>query len=316
MSPFDLILIQPIFNVLIVIYGLLPGHDYGLALIIFTILTRLAMWPMVKRQLHQTKVMRELQPELAKIKAKAKGNKQLESRLMLELYREKGVNPFGSIGMLIVQLPIFIALFAVVKLIAENHANIAKFTYDFFESIPAIKGAIATHVDQTLFGVIDLAKHAVMPNSGDIYWPLMVLAVVAAALQFYQSKQLLPQPKEKRKLRDILKEQAAGKEVDQAEISALMTGKMVWLFPALTFLLSVYLQGALVLYLVVSSAVAIFQQARILSNDESELEKLSEKTKTKVKKAVQAEVVEKPAVAANKKKPVKKGATKAKKKRS
>lgn len=315
MSLFDLILVQPIFNVLIVIYGLLPGHDYGLALILFTILTRLAMWPMVKKQLRQTKVMRELQPELAKIKAKAKGNKQLESRLMLELYREKGVNPFSSIGMLIVQLPIFIALFAVVRLISENHANIAKYTYDFLEGIPAIKGAIADHINQSLFGIIDLTKHATQPGS-DIYWPLMVLAVIAALLQFYQSKQLLPQPKEKRRLRDMLKDQAAGKEIDQAEMSALMTGKMVWLFPALTFLLAVYLQGALVLYLVVSSAVAIFQQARILKSDETDLEKLSEKTKTKVKKAVEAEVVEKP-VAKAKKKPAKKASTsKAKKKRS
>jgi YidC/Oxa1 family membrane protein insertase len=312
MSLFDVILVQPIFNVLITIYGLIPGHDYGLALIIFTIITRLAMWPMVKKQLHQTKVMRQLQPELVKIKKKAKGNKQLESRMMLELYREKGVNPFSSIGMLLVQLPIFIALFAVVRLIAEHHDNIAKYTYDFLQNIPAIKEAIADKVDQSLFGFLDLTKHATQPG-GDIYWPLMILAAAAAALQFVQSRQLLPQPKEKRRLRDVLKEQAAGKEVDQAEVSALMTGKMVWLFPALTFLLSVYLQGALVLYLVVSSAVAIFQQASALGGDEEEMEKLSEKTKTKVKKAVEAEVVAEPT---EKKKSGKKAATKAKKKRS
>jgi YidC/Oxa1 family membrane protein insertase len=312
MSPFDIILIQPIFNVLITIYGLIPGHDYGLALVIFTIITRLAMWPMVKKQLHQTKVMRQLQPELVRIKKKAKGNRQLESRMMLELYREKGVNPFSSIGMLLVQLPIFIALFAVVRLIAESHDNIAKFTYDFLEGIPAIKEAIADKVDQTFFGIIDLTKHATQAG-GDIYWPLLILAVVAAVLQFIQSKQLLPQPKEKRRLRDILKEQAAGKEVDQSEVSALMTGKMIWLFPALTFLLSVYLQGALVLYLVVSSAVAIFQQKSALEGDEEEMEKLSEKTQKKVKKAVEAEVVAEPA---SKKKSAKKAAPKAKKKRS
>jgi YidC/Oxa1 family membrane protein insertase len=311
MSLFDIILVQPIFNVLVVIYGLIPGHDYGLALIIFTILARLAMWPLVKKQLRQTKVMRELQPQLASIKKKAKGNKQLESRLMLELYREKGVNPFSSIGMLIVQLPIFIALFAVVRLIADNHANVAKYTYDFLQGLPAVHQAIGSKIDQSLFGVIDLTKHATQPGSG-IYWPLLVLAVIAAGLQFYQSRQLLPQPKEKRKLRDILKDQAAGKEVDQGEISALMTGKMTWLFPALTFLLSVYLQGALVLYLVVSSAVAIFQQAKILNSDEVELEKLSEKTQTKVKKAVAAEVVDAPV----KKKPAKKATARAKKKRS
>jgi YidC/Oxa1 family membrane protein insertase len=310
MSIFDILLVQPIFNILIVIYGLIPGHDYGLALIIFTIIARLAMWPLVKKQLRQTKVMRELQPELTKIKKKAKGNKQLESRLMLELYREKGVNPFSSIGMLVVQLPIFIALFAVVRLIS-NHNNIAKYTYDFLQGIPAISDAIAHQIHQSLFGFLDLTKHATEPGGG-IYWPLLVLAVVAAGLQYYQSRQLMPQPKEKRKLRDILKDQAAGKEVDQSEISALMTGKMTWLFPALTFLLSVYLQGALVLYLVVSSVVAIFQQASVLNSDEVEMEKLSEKTKTKVKQAVEAEVVAEPEAT---KKPSAKGGTKAKKKR-
>src|SRR5688572_6262206 len=111
MNLFDIILVQPIFNVLIGIYGLIPGHDFGLALIIFTILIRLIMWPLVKKQLHQTKVMRQLQPELAVVRKKAKGNKQLEAKMMMELYRERGVNPYGSIGVLLVQLPIFIALF-------------------------------------------------------------------------------------------------------------------------------------------------------------------------------------------------------------
>src|SRR5690349_20320686 len=117
MNFFDIILVQPIFNILVVIYGLVPGQDFGVALILFTIIVRLLMWPLVKKQLRQTKVMRELQPELAKIKARAKGNRQLESQLMLELYKEKGVNPFSSIGTLLLQLPIFIALFAVVRLI-------------------------------------------------------------------------------------------------------------------------------------------------------------------------------------------------------
>lgn len=306
MSIFDLLLIQPIFSVLIFIYGILPMQDLGIAIIIFTVLVRLAMWPMVKKQLHQTKVMRQIQPQLVAIKKKAKGNKQLESQMMLELYREKGVNPFGQIGLLLVQLPIFIALFAVVRIITEEQHNIARFTYDFLQGIPGVHDALG-HVNATFLGVIDLTKHATSAGGG-IYWPLLLLAVLAAILQFIQSKQLLPEPTQKRRLRDVLKEQAAGKEVDQAEMSALMTGKMIWLFPALTFLISMYLAGALVLYLVVSSAVAIIQQDRILKKDEEDLEKISEKTKTKVSKARDAVVVAEPA-------PKKKGQSK-KKKRS
>ncbi|HVI68838.1 MAG TPA: YidC/Oxa1 family membrane protein insertase [Magnetospirillaceae bacterium] len=291
MSFFDLILVQPIFNILVVIYGVIPGQDFGIALIIFTVIVRLLMWPLVKKQLHQTKIMRQMQPELAKIKKRAKGNRQLESQMMLELYKEKGVSPFSSIGTLLLQLPIFIALFAVVKLITENHDNIAKFTYDAFEGIPGIRDAIAGQINHHLFGVIDLTKHATDPGGG-MYWPLIVMAVIAAILQYFQSKMLLPQPKEKRKLRDMLKEQAAGKEVDQAEMSAQMTGKMVWLFPILTFMVAIYLEGALVLYLLTTNIVAIVQQKMVLEKDETDLKKISEKTKTRVEKAVEAEVVE------------------------
>lgn len=291
MNFFDIILVQPIFNILAVIYAFIPGHDFGIALIVFTILVRLALWPLLKKQLHQTKVMRQIQPELTKIKQRAKGNRQLEAQLMMELYKERGVNPFGSIGTLMLQLPILISLFAVIRLITTNHANIAKYTYDFLEGLPGIKEAIATHLNDTLFGLIDLTRQATTPG-GSIYWPLFFLAIVAAVVQYYQSKMLLPQAKEKRKLREMLKDQSDGKVVDQAEMSAMMTGKMVWLFPIMTFMVGMYLGGALVLYLVASNIVGIIQQYSILHKDESDLEKVSEKTKTRVRGAVDAEVVE------------------------
>jgi len=292
MSIFDIILVQPIFNILVFIYGILPGHDFGISLIIFTILVRFLMWPLVKKQLNQTKIMRALQPELSKIKAKTKGNKQLEAQLMMELYKEKGVNPFGSIGLLLVQLPIFIALFAVVRLITENPDNIDKYTYAFLDHLPAVQSAISDGFQASLLGVLDLPKHAIEPGSGAIYWPLMIMAVIAAILQFIQSKQLLPEPKEKKKLRELLKEQAAGKEVDQSEMSALVTNKMSWLFPILTFVVAIYLAGALVIYLMVTSLVAVIQQYIVLKKDETELDKISDKTKIRAENAQTAEIVE------------------------
>ncbi len=65
---FTTLIVQPIFNLLVFIYAILPGHNFGLALIIFTIIIRLLMWPLVKKQLHQARAMRELQPEIKKIK--------------------------------------------------------------------------------------------------------------------------------------------------------------------------------------------------------------------------------------------------------
>src|ERR1700730_4191738 len=105
---FTTLIVRPIFNLLVFIYAILPGHNFGLAIIIFTVLTRLLMWPLVKKQLHTAKAMRVLQPELKRIKQEAKGDRQKESMMVMALYKEKGVNPFSSIGLLILQLPIFI----------------------------------------------------------------------------------------------------------------------------------------------------------------------------------------------------------------
>lgn len=296
MSLFELLIVQPIFNVLALIYGLLPGADFGVAVILFTILIRLAMWPLVKKQLHQTKVMRQIQPELKKIKAKTKGNKQLEAQLMMELYRERGVNPLGSIGLLLLQLPIFIALYQVIDLITRNRDNISKFTYDFFEGLPQLKAVIGSSgsFDESLFNVIDLSRRAIESNS--VYLPVVILAVLAAIFQYIQSKQITPQPTESRRLRDILKDQAAGKEVDQSEVSALVTSRTIIIFPFLTLAISLYLPGALVLYFVVSSLVAIIQQHIVLNKDEEEMDKLADKAsvKTRIIQAQEAEIVENP----------------------
>jgi YidC/Oxa1 family membrane protein insertase len=298
MNIFELLIVQPIFNILVVIYGLLPGIDFGITIILFTIIVRLILWPLIKKQLHHTKVMRKLQPELSKIKARAKGNKQLESQLMMELYRERGVNPFGSIGVLFLQLPILIALYQVIQLITTDKHNIERFTYGFLKSLPRISDIIhnPSHFSETLFGFVNLTKHTI--DQGAVYWPLLVLAVFAAAFQYIQSKQLAPTVEKKKRLRDVLKEQAAGKQIDQSEVTALVTNNTLFLFPAITFMICLYLPGALVLYYMVSSLVAVIQQKLVLDRDEEELETIAEspakKQQTKAKKAVTAEIIAEP----------------------
>lgn len=304
MNPFDFLIVQPVFNVLVLIYGLLPGNDFGIALILFTILVRLAMWPLIKKQLHQTKVMRDMQPELKRIKKKTKGNKQLEAQLMMELYRERGVNPFSSIGILLVQLPIFIALFQVVNIITTQRDRIGAFTYDAFEQIPAVKAIISNPdgFNETLLGLINLAQVAI--SSSGLYLPAVLLAVLAAIFQYIQSKQITPEPTEKKRLRDMLKEQAAGKEVDQSEISAALSSRMIILLPFITLVISLYLPGALVLYFAVSSIVAVIQQYFVLRQDVEEMEQIADSTQPvtkspknksaaeRAKQATPAEVVE------------------------
>src|SRR5689334_8965404 len=109
---FNTLIVQPITNLLVLIYAILTGHNFGVAIILFTILVRLLMWPLVKKQLHQAKAMRELQPEIKRIKQQTKGNRQKESMMLMELYKEKEISPFGSIGLVILQIPIFIGLYS------------------------------------------------------------------------------------------------------------------------------------------------------------------------------------------------------------
>jgi len=287
MNLFDTIIVQPIFNVLIAIYGLVPGHDFGVSLIIFTVLIRLIMWPLVKKQLHQTRVMRKLQPEIKKLKVKAKGNKQLESQMMLELYRERGVNPFSSIGVLIVQLPVFIALYRVIQIITTQRDKIEQFTYGFLQQLEPVKAIIIDknhEFNESLLNLVSLTNHAI--GKEGVYVPLLILAALAAVLQYVQSKQITPQASEGKKLRDYIKDSTKGKSVDQGDISALMSQRMIVIFPVITFLVAIYLPGALVLYYAASSGVAVIQQHMVLSKDVEEMEAV-----TPGKKEVKAETV-------------------------
>ena len=112
----DIIIVRPIVNILFIIFNLVG--DFGLAIIIFTIIVKLAMLPLTKRQLHQTKLMRKIQPELAQIKKNCNGNRQLESLQTMDLYKRYNVKPFASILTLLIQLPIFIAIFSAIRVIA------------------------------------------------------------------------------------------------------------------------------------------------------------------------------------------------------
>src|SRR5665811_241652 len=95
---FETYIERPVFNLLEFIYAVVPGHDLGVAIILFTILVRVALWPLVKKQLHQSTKMRRLQPQLKKIKKQAGKDKQKQARLQMELYKEHGVKPFSTIG--------------------------------------------------------------------------------------------------------------------------------------------------------------------------------------------------------------------------
>lgn len=285
MNIFDILIVQPIFNLLIGLYALIPGSDFGVAIILFTILIRFAMYPLVKKQLHQVKKMRKLQPELERIKKQTKGNKQQQSMQMMELYKRHDVSPFRTIGILLIQLPIFIALYHVIQILTMQRDQVAKYTYDFLENIPAIAQVIQNpdQFNAKLFGIFDLTKHAFSDGNVDLF--LVILALVAAATQFIMSKQTMPQAQSKRKLRDVLAEASAGKEADQSEINTIIMGKMIYFLPLFMLFIMLNLPGAIALYYAVSNIVATIQQHFILKQDEEELEEIAEEGVKHHKKA-------------------------------
>lgn len=294
MNLFDIVVVQPIFNLLVLIYSIIPGADFGIALIILTIIIRFLLWPLVKKQLRQTKIMRKLQPELKKIKKQAKGNKQQEGMQMMALYKKHGVSPFRAIGILLIQLPIFIALYRVIQIFTLHREDIGKYTYDVLENIPIIHQIIENPdvFNEKLLGFINLTEHAVSSNG--VNFILVGLALVAAGTQFILSKQTMPHEKTDRRLRDILAEAAkTGGQPDQSEMNAIMMRKMMKFLPIMMFFIMINLPAALALYFAVSNIVAALQQHYILKKDESDLERIASEPTKKEKNAQPAKVVKK-----------------------
>ncbi len=269
---FTTFIVQPIFNLLVAIYALLPGHNFGLAIIIFTIVIRALMWPLVRKQLRNAKMMRSLQPELKRIKQETKGDRQRESMLVMELYKERGVSPFGSIGLLLLQLPILIGLYAGLSRVINNPQEIVDFTYPFLRELSWMKELAADidKFDATLFGLVNLKQTAL--NTWGIYWPAMVLVLGSAVAQYYQSKQLMPDDKNARKLRHILRDAGRGAEADQAEVNAAVSRSTRYFIPVMIFFFTVNIPSALSLYWLVGGLVAIIQQAKVLKEEEVEIQ--------------------------------------------
>ena len=287
MSFFDTVIVQPIFNLLMLIYSLIP--DFGVSIIIFTILVRLLLWPLVKKQLHHTKAMRKMQPELAKINKQYAKNPQMRNLAMMELYKKHNISVFGPIGILLIQFPILIAMYRVVQIFASNRADLGKYVYGAVKNLPVANNLVNNpdQFNQNFLGIFDLTQHAISKNS--VVIGLLVLAVLAAVLQYLTAKQLSPNSDSKRRLRDILSEAGSGKEADQSEVNAVVSRKMMKFMPVMVFLIIIYLPGALAMYMTTANAVGYLQNLIILRKDSSEMEdianeKQSKPSKTKAKK--------------------------------
>lgn len=283
MSFFDTVIVQPIFNLLMLIYSLIP--DFGVSIIIFTILVRLLLWPLVKKQLHHTKAMRKMQPELAKINKQYAKNPQMRNLAMMELYKKHNISVFGPIGILLIQFPILIAMYRVVQIFASNRADLGKYVYGAVKNLPVANNLVNNpdQFNQNFLGIFDLTQHAISKNG--VVVGLLVLAVLAAVLQYLTAKQLSPNSDSKRRLRDILSEAGSGKEADQSEVNAVVSRKMMKFMPVMVFLIIIYLPGALAMYMTTANAVGYLQNLIILRKDSSEMEDIANEKAPKLSKA-------------------------------
>ena len=212
----DIIIVRPIVNIQFMIFNLV--HDFGLAIVIFAVLVKLCMWPLTKSQLKQTRLMRKIQPELTQIRKNCNGNKQLESLQTMDHYKRYNVKPWSSIVVLLIQLPIFIAVFSAIRVIATPmpQDNLSNRAYE----IVAYEGSeirkleveqqkyLSVKYDEnlsqeerdaaeynfypSLFGVIDLtAKASDVISPARFSWSavfMLVIAILASVAQYFATK--------------------------------------------------------------------------------------------------------------------------------
>ena len=109
------IVYKPLYNILILFIGVLPGQSVGGAIILLTIIVKLALYPLTGKSIKAQRAMKELEPELKQIREKHKEDKQLQAKKTMELYQERGVTPFSGCLPLFIQIPIIIGLYWVFR---------------------------------------------------------------------------------------------------------------------------------------------------------------------------------------------------------
>ena len=300
----ETLVVEPIFNLLTIITAVIPGHNFGLALLIFTVLVRLAFWPVAKKQVRHSRALRDLQPEIKRIKQKFKGQRQQEQIATLAIYKQKGFNPFAPIGYMFAQIPIFIGLYQVVNRLA-NPANgsaleklqpqsLGGHSYDFVASSEWMQQLQSgtEQFDVTFLGLVDLARPAL--GAEGLFIGALVIVLLSAVTQYYSTKQMLSwqsgsKPDSKKlKLRQLMREQSQGKDVDQADINAAVNRGTIYLFPGVVLLISLGLVAALPFYWMANNLVAYGQQQRIYQ----QLDKTPEVEVRSGRKVVTAKVID------------------------
>ena len=118
------IILEPILNSLIALTSMV-ADNFGFAIILFTVVVRLVLFPLTARQTQSTKAMQSLQPKLQELQKKYAKNKQKLQQETMKLYKEAGINPLGCLWPMLIQLPIWIALYqSIMRALAASPENL------------------------------------------------------------------------------------------------------------------------------------------------------------------------------------------------
>lgn len=232
------VVVNFVVNILIYIYGLV-GENFGIAIILLTILIRLVTWPLNAQQMKGAKAMQDLQTDkewLAIQKKYAKDREKLASEQM-RLYREKGINPFGSCLPTLIQFPILFALIpAITYAIGSTPLSILKLSNSLysFQDVAAL-----VPLNNTFLG-IDLG----FPERSIIFGlSIPILALTVALTTYIQTKLTMP---------------PSGGSNDQAAATSRM---MSIYMPVMLFFFSLNYASGLSIYFVASNILSIVQYA-------------------------------------------------------
>ena len=251
---FDPFFANPILNLLVVFYKLflfvkLPGA-FGFAIIALTVAVRLLFQPFFQKQIETAKKMQELKPHLDNLSAKHKNDqKQLQAE-QLKLYQQHGINPTSGCLVMILQLPVFIALYNTLNLFLLNgHAEktitaINKVLYFSFLKIDSI--------NSWFFG-LDLVKSP--KQAGD--WYYLLIPVITAALQYFQAQASMPPASKAPVVQDGKNKEE--KKDGQGDFQKAMNTQMKYMFPLMIGWFSYSLPIGLALYWNIFSIMGIMQ---------------------------------------------------------
>lgn len=236
---FTTIFLQPILNLLIWLYNVIPGNEFGISIILLTLVVKLILFPLATKQIKQQRALQDIQPHIDEIRKRMKDDKEGQARELMALYAKEKVNPAASCLPLLVQLPVFIALYRALTIgLSGMDMNLL---YSFVPN--------PTVVNTMLLGLIDLRN------------PSPVLAVLAAAVQFWQGKQLM---KPAGALTPPPAEVIGSKGAKDENMAAMMNKQMVYLMPIMTIIIGISLPGGLTLYWLTMSLLTVAQQALLL----------------------------------------------------